>query len=152
MTAIFSPAHVAALRSLKPCREIVTVRICAGRGRAHRHLIRFSRTNALNPARNQSVATSLLPSPGQRQLPRTTIEATHTPRPVVVRGPFCQARDFGRQNCKFSFLRAHASQQARRIFSILRIPRLSFLSVAHATNSSNGASICPANVFQKMEK
>lgn len=138
MTTILSPAHGMALMSLKLCREIVTVRICAGRGRAHRHLIRFSRTNALNPARNQSVD---VPPPSQRQLPRTTIEATHqTPQPVVVRGPFCQARDFGRQNCNsFSFSRVQASKQARRIFNILFRP--SFFQVlpsAVVRKSNNG--------------
>ena len=53
ISSTLSPAHGS---DLNPCREIVTVRICAGRGRAHRHLIRFSRTNAHNPVRNQSAA------------------------------------------------------------------------------------------------
>lgn len=49
----FPPAHGTVF--LKPlCRETVTVRICAGRGRAHRHLIRFVRAYAHNPVRNQS--------------------------------------------------------------------------------------------------
>lgn len=80
MSASFlSPAHGSAL-SLRPCREIVTVRICAGRGRTHRYIIGFNRPSTPNSARTQSAA--ILPGCGNW---RTAIERTQAPIVLAVR-------------------------------------------------------------------
>lgn len=140
-----TPAHGSV--SLKPCREHVTVRICAGRGRAHRYLIGFYRPNALNPACTPSVVA---PKQSDGRLSRAWSRFS----PVMARlgptfsrdeGPVRLISDlFGtlsaRSSSLFPFVH-DANQPANGIFLTFSFApvRLPSLRIAHASNVAKGS-------------
>lgn len=115
-----SPAHGSAPQ---PCREHVTVRICAGRGRAHRYIIGFNRPSTTNLARTpsaigypfDSVIAGLSSLVGVNW--RTAIEATRTLKPLAVRR-FLQTRRDRRSG--FCDLCRHPAFTAGKCFSSVR--------------------------------
>lgn len=140
----FTPAHGSALRSLKPCREHVTVRICVGSGRAHRYLIGFNRPNALNLARIQSAANL----PGRGNWDRT-IERTHTlslwPGPSFSSFSAGYAMSAGPNlppACFFAFARSSIFAKSRRAASSkLSVSRQSFrLRCCSMTKQEHGVT------------